>query len=184
MLFRSRNELLEEYNDLYYQNQISPQDILKEKNKQLKELSKLINILSKLNKKFKNIEIDEMDDGIKDYYNDIKKINPNNFTKSDINLLKGKRAGIYVGFLCWSKNNQINKQQLNEIYVYINKQLSGNIITEIYPGHGEDFEEIKMAIECSEEFEKLIKNRERRTGAPTFKEWLKSKGLKKYIKEK
>ena len=179
---KKRKELLEEYNKIYCPSKLTSQDVMKEKNKQLKELSELINILTGLSRKFKNITFDFTDDGIKDYYNTIKRINPSNYTENDIKWLKGD-DGIFVVALYFDGQSKAEyTKQMDTIFSKIGERSAGNI-KDVYTTHeDEDGCEIKMFIECTEEFKKAMQSGEKRSDAPSFEKWLKSKGLKKYIK--
>lgn len=138
-----------------YTDKISPSIIQKEKNNQLKELSDLIRTLNSLSSQFKNIKF-IFDNGIKDYYYDIKRIKSNDFTKEDISMLRGKK-GIHVVRLIFNiQNKNEYLKQMDSIFMKIH---AAEFIHDIYTARQTDHSiDIKMSTRCSAEFKKAIKN--------------------------
>ena len=189
---KKRKELLEEYNKIYCPSKLTSQDIMKEKNRQLKEYRKVLKFIKSLKSKYSKLffNTDELETTIDDIYD----INPNNFNKDDIKLLSDEDSQrcFIVGY-----NNR--KVFLNEIDKYerflkeLNTKLN-SLNSEFIDGfsyHYENNPDDYYDDECefwmgtnggSEEFKKATQNGEKRSDAPSFEIWLKSKGLKKYIK--
>lgn len=136
-------------------DKISLSIIQKEKNDQLKELTELIRTLNNLNSQFKNIKF-IFDNGIKDYYYDIKHIKPNDFTKEDINMLCGKKGIHVVRLIFNTKNKDEYLKQMDSIFMKIH---AADFIRDIYTAHQTAHSvDIKMSIRCSDEFKKAIRN--------------------------
>ena len=138
-----------------YTDKISPSIIQKEKNNQLKELSDLIRTLNSLSSQFKNIKF-IFDNGIKDYYYDIKRIKSNDFTKEDIGMLRGKKGIHVVRLIFNTKNKDEYLKQMDMIFMKIH---AADFIRDIYSAHQTSYSvDIKMSRSCSDEFKKAIKN--------------------------